>query len=163
MDEYHVRRSEKEIKGRKQLLDILERGKHMTIAMCREGEPYLVTVNHFLDREAMCLYFHCAQNGKKMDFLKANPVVWGQVLEDRGYVEGVCEYSYCTVMFRGRVEFVSNMKEKRRALTGMISRLDRTPDATNKRFVVPSALQGVAICKVLIGSMSGKDSELTKE
>lgn len=155
---YHMRRSEREIKGEKKLLAVLRRGKHMTIAMCKEGEPYLVTVNHSLDEKARCLYFHCAQNGKKVDFLRSNPSVWGQVIEDMGYIQGECDYSYRAVMFGGKAEFVSDSREKRRALILLIDKLDEHPEATKRRFMVPSALQGVAVCRIQIESMTGKES-----
>lgn len=151
-----MRRSEKEIRNEKGLLDILDRGKHMTLAMCKDGQPYLVTVNHALDREARCLYFHCAQEGRKIDFLKANPQVWGQVLDDRGYIDGECDYAYSSVMFGGRAEFVTDVREKRRAIVSMIEKLDSKPESTKKELIVPASLQGVLICRIHIESLSGK-------
>lgn len=151
-----MRRSEKEIRNEKELLDLLDRGKHLTLAMCKDGQPYLVTVNHALDRKARCLYFHCAQEGRKIDFLKANPQVWGQVLDDRGYIDGECDYAYATVMFGGKVEFVTDVREKRRALVSMIDKLDSKPESTKKTLIVPASLQGVLICRIRIESLSGK-------
>ena len=72
-----IRRKEKTIEDAAELRAILREAKHVTLAMCRDGEPYLVTVNHGFDPERRCLYFHCAREGKKVDILRANPRVWG--------------------------------------------------------------------------------------
>ena len=48
--------------------------------------------------------------------LRANPRVWGQVIEDRGYLPGQCAHAYRSVMFEARAEFVTDLQEKRRAL-----------------------------------------------
>ena len=43
------------------------------------------------------------------------PCVWGQVVEDRGYLPGQCSHAYRSVMFEARAEFVADLEEKRRA------------------------------------------------
>jgi hypothetical protein len=158
MEKYHMRRREKTIRSRKQMMDIIGGQAHMTIAMSKDNEPYLVTVNYSFDQEAMCLYFHSAQAGRKIDCLRSNPIVWGQVLEDKGYVQGECDYAYRTVMFSGRAESVTDLREKRRALGMMIDRLDSDPGSTSRKFMVKSALEGVAVWKIKIEGMSGKES-----
>ena len=60
MTEYHLRRSEKEITDPAEILDVIAAGKHMTLAMCRESEPYLATVNYGYDSDEEAFYFHCA-------------------------------------------------------------------------------------------------------
>ncbi len=66
---YHLRRQEKAIIKKSELLRIIREQKLVTFAMCKNNEPYLVTVNHGFDRRKNCLYFHCATKGKKMDSL----------------------------------------------------------------------------------------------
>jgi len=46
MPKYHVRKTEREITNQSELLDILKRGKYTTISMCRDNEPYLVTLSY---------------------------------------------------------------------------------------------------------------------
>jgi len=157
MEMYHMRRSEKAIKSRRRLVELIEQQEHMTIAMCKGSKPYLVTINHSLDRDAMCLNFHCASKGKKVDYLKANPRVWGQVLQDNGYIEGECNYAYRTVMFSGTAEFVTDMEEKRHALDLMIDKLEGDPDRMKKQSLTDDKLRKVAICKIRIGGLSGKE------
>jgi len=64
-----MRRKEKEITDKEEMINILENAEYITIAMSRNNEPYLVTLSHGYDRNQNCIYFHCAKEGKKIDFL----------------------------------------------------------------------------------------------
>ena len=44
-----LRRKEKEIKDKDAMIAILEEAKYITIAMCKDNEPYLVTLSHGYD------------------------------------------------------------------------------------------------------------------
>ena len=103
-----IRRKEKEIIDKDEIIGILEKAKYITVAMCKEDEPYLVTLSHGYDKTQNCIYFHCAKEGKKIDYLKENITVWGQALIDKGYVQGACDHLYATVHFKGRVTFVED-------------------------------------------------------
>ena len=157
MKRYHIRRSERQIKGRKKLLAILDSRNHMTIAMCKDNIPYLVTVNHYFDKKGTCIYFHCASKGKKMDYMKANPVVWGQVMDDLGLDANGCDYLYRTVMFRGKVKFVERMQEKKHVIGLMIDRLSSRP-AHEKDSLTDASLDRVAICRIDMLEMTGKEN-----
>jgi len=158
MKKYHMRRQELEIKSKKTMREIIAGQECMTIAMCKGKEPYLVTVTYSYDARNQSLYFHCAPVGKKIDYLKANPIVWGQVLEDLGYVTGECEHSYRTVMFRGKAEFTTDIEEKRRALGLMIDKLEERPSEARKRLLTQSSLEKVSIVRVKVLELSGKES-----
>jgi nitroimidazol reductase NimA-like FMN-containing flavoprotein (pyridoxamine 5'-phosphate oxidase superfamily) len=158
MKEYHMRRQELEIKSNKKMRDIIAGQECMTIAMCKGREPYLVTVTYAYDSRGHSFYFHCAPVGKKIDYLKANPIVWGQVLEDLGYVTGECEHNYRTVMFRGKAEFIVDVKEKRRALGLMIDKLEKKPIEARKRLITESSLEKASIVRVKAVELSGKES-----
>ncbi len=43
-----IRRKEKVIRTTKEMQEILLQAKHITLAMCTNNEPYLVTVSHGL-------------------------------------------------------------------------------------------------------------------
>lgn len=130
---YHVRRRDKEIVEEETLKEILRRARYVTIAMCRGGEPYLVTLSQGYDEENNRIYFHCAREGKKLDFLRENPQIWGQAILDYGYKEGECNHLYASVMFRGRVTFISDPEEKLQALKLMIRHQDRNPERLFRR------------------------------
>jgi len=157
MSEYHLRRADLAIQEREELMQILRNGAHMTLALSKDDEPYLVTVNYSLDEARNFVYFHCASQGKKVEMLRSNPRVWGQVLEDHGYVQGECNHSYATVQFSGKAEFVSDLGEKRRALELMIDRLEKaSAESVKKDSLTKDKLENVLICRIRIEGMSGK-------
>jgi nitroimidazol reductase NimA-like FMN-containing flavoprotein (pyridoxamine 5'-phosphate oxidase superfamily) len=154
-----MRRKEKEIKRPEEMAEILQRAKYVTIAMCSNGEPYLVTISHGYDTEKNCVYFHCAQEGKKIDILKENNIVWGQALEDHGYVRGSCDHLYATVHFKGSVTFVEDVGEKRHALMVMIKALEMNPEKVTREQINPKSVARVGIGRIDITFMSGKKSD----
>lgn len=154
-----IRRKEKEIKDRDEMIAVLEEAKYVTIAMCKDREPYLVTLSHGYDGENECIYFHCAKEGKKIDILKGNNRVWGQALIDKGYVQKACDHLYATTQFRGRVTFVEDLEEKVYALELMIRALDNVPDWVIETQLNEKSAAEVQIGRIDIEYMSGKKSE----
>jgi len=160
MEKYHgLRRKEKEIRDPAEMKGILKNTQYVTIAMCRNDEPYLVTLSQGYDPERNVIYFHCAREGKKIDILKANDRVWGQAIVDRGYSQGHCDHMFASVQFGGRVSFVADEEEKRRALEVMIRQLEREPDKVMAAQVTGASLEKVCIGRIDIEFLSGKRSE----
>ena len=62
-----IRKKEKAIESESEMRSILGKARYITIAMCEDNEPYLVTLSHGYDASQNCLYFHCADKGKKID------------------------------------------------------------------------------------------------
>lgn len=155
-DKYHLRRSEKAIDARDEMLAIIGSAPHMTIAMCRDGNPYLVTLNHAFDRDRMCLYFHAAGEGKKMDYIRSSSEVWGQVVEDLGYIKGECDWAYRSVHFWGKTEFVTEDSEKRHALELLIDKLEPDAEATKRAQITEKSVAEVSIGKLSLQGFTGK-------
>jgi nitroimidazol reductase NimA-like FMN-containing flavoprotein (pyridoxamine 5'-phosphate oxidase superfamily) len=154
-----IRRKDKEITDFSEIKDILKTAKYVTLAMCLNDEPYLVTLSHGYDQERNCIYFHCAGEGKKISILKANNLVWGQAVIDRGYVQGACDHLYSTTQFRGRVTFVEDLMEKEHALQVLIESLDKDPKEIMKKQLTPQSIQKVRIGRIDIDYMSGKKAD----
>lgn len=164
MDGYHgMRRKEKEIRDPAEMKAILAGTRYVTVAMCRENEPYLATLSHGYDKERNAIYFHCAREGKKVEILRANDRVWGQAIDDRGYVQGKCDHLFASVQFAGRVRFVEDAEEKRRALGVMIRQLERDPEKVLAEQVTEAAVGKVCIGRIDIETMSGKKSDEVAE
>ncbi|MEM2102940.1 MAG: pyridoxamine 5'-phosphate oxidase family protein [Candidatus Bathyarchaeia archaeon] len=161
---YHVRRRDKEITDQKTLRRILKTVQYMTVAMARENSPYLVSLSCGYDEERHCIYFHCADEGKKLDFLKTNNSVWGQALLDYSYEHGECDHQYASVHFSGKVTFVQNLEEKVHAIKCMIKQLDKNPEKLIER-LEPGKLEklkSTMIGRIDVEYMSGKKSEKIK-
>jgi nitroimidazol reductase NimA-like FMN-containing flavoprotein (pyridoxamine 5'-phosphate oxidase superfamily) len=156
MTEWQMRNKEAEIEDEGEMVDILRGTKHVTLAMSLGDVPYLVTVSHGYDGERRAVYFHCGQEGKKVDILRENPVVWGQALDDPGYIEGDCDQPYATTQFKGRVTFPQDLEEKRHGLETMIRQLEPNPAPVLEKNISPETLEKVNIGRVDIEYMSGK-------
>jgi len=155
---FHVRRRDKEITDETLLKKILRNSKYVTIALCKENQPYLVSLSHGYDEERHCLYFHCAKEGKKLSYLKSNNAVWGQALLYYGCSEDDgCSQLYASVHFLGKVALIEDLDEKRRALVCMINQLCRNPQALMADLDV-DRLRNTAVGRIDIEYMSGKKS-----
>jgi hypothetical protein len=155
-EKYHLRHPEKAIEDEKEINEVISGTKFMTIAMCRDNEPYIASLNFAYDPVRKSLYFHCSPSGKKVDYLRANPSVWGIIVEDNGYVQGACDHSYRSVQFRGRARFLTGGEEKVEALSLLIDRLDAEPEKMKKRLLVPGRTDKVAVCRIEVDYFTGK-------
>jgi len=154
-----IRRKEKAIETKEEIIAIIKKAKYVTIAMSVDNEPYLATLSHGYDDENYCIYFHCADEGKKIDILTKNNIVWGQVLDDAGYVEGACDHLYATAQFRGRVTFIKDIEKKRRALEIMIHALEPDPVKVIEEQITEKSLKRVNIGRIDIEYISGKKAK----
>ena len=152
-----IRRKEKTISNLNEIKDILKRAKYVTLAMSRSNVPYLVTLSHGYDMDKNCLYFHCASEGKKIDYLGDNNLVWGQAIDDLGYLKGKCNHAFKTAQFKGKVIFIDDYNEKKNALTIMINQLEDNPEEIlEKQLSRESAIKNVTIGRIDIEDLSGK-------
>ena len=156
---FHVRRKDKEITDKALLNKILRTSKFVTIAFCLDNVPYLVSLSHGYDEKRNCLYFHCASEGKKLVYLKANNVVWGQALLDFGpSEEDDCSQLYASVHFSGKVTLIEDLDEKRRAIQCMINQLGKHPEVLVAK-LNPDRLKITVLGRIDIDYISGKKAK----
>ena len=158
MKSWHTRHPDKAITDPAELAAIVAGQKFLTLALCAENRPYLVTISHAFDAESNCFYFHCSPVGRKIDLIRANPQVYGQVLEDCGYLAGQCDHAYRTVQFDGTAEVVTGPDEKLAALRRLIESLEPDPGPVKERNLKAARLDSVAIVRVTVTNWSGKKS-----
>lgn len=151
---FHVRRKDREIKNHCELQKVLKLTRYVTIALCMDNEPYLVSLSHGYDEESNCIYFHCAGEGKKLVYLKCNNRVWGQAVLDYG-VTGDCDYAYTCVHFSGRVSLIEGLGEKKVAIEVMVRQLSANPE-TKLSKIEPEKLAKVTMGRIDISYMTGK-------
>ena len=156
MKTWHTRHPDKAITDPAELAAVVASQKYLTLALCDENRPYLVTVSHVFDADRNSFYFHCSPAGRKLDIIAANPHVYGQVLEDCGYVAGECDHRYRTVQFEGRAELVTNVEEKLHALRRLIEFLEPEPEPVKARNLSPARAGKTAIVRVTVAGWSGK-------
>ena len=125
MKNYHLHnRPNRELTEKSDIDRILKNGKFSVISMCRENEPYIVTLSYGYDSENETLYFHCAKNGLKLDFLNFNSKVCATVIEDGGYISGECGHEYKSVVFWGNMHLVDDLDEKKHGMSILLHHLE---------------------------------------
>ncbi|MGB5910773.1 MAG: pyridoxamine 5'-phosphate oxidase family protein [Promethearchaeia archaeon] len=135
MQKYHMRKQEKEITNREKIYDILKRGKYTILSLCRDNEPYIVTLSYGFDDKRNSLYLHTANQGLKIEFIEKNPSICGTVIEDRGYKMNKCSHAYCSIVFWGKISVIEDLKEKKHAFNVLVNHLEDNPDKIQKKFL----------------------------
>ena len=154
-----MRRIENAIKEKEGLIEVLQGGKYAVISMSKDNEPYLVTLSYGYDETKNRLYFHCAKEGQKIDFINANPSVCGTVIEDNGYEEG-CGQTYRSVVFRGKMNIVEGLEEKKYGFEILLNQLEKDPIAVKKKFLKKDeTYENSGMLRLDISDISGKEEK----
>ena len=152
-----MRRKEKEITEKDLLNTIIIEGKYVTISMCRKDEPYIVSLSYGYDQDKNCLYFHCANEGLKIDFIKTNPLVCATIIKDRGYKMNECDHAYQSIVMRGKLISIENLEEKKHGFDVLISHLEENTDRMKKKHLNnEKSYVNTCILRLDIEEISGK-------
>jgi nitroimidazol reductase NimA-like FMN-containing flavoprotein (pyridoxamine 5'-phosphate oxidase superfamily) len=151
---FHVRRKDREITNPAEMHQVLKTAKYITVALCLNNQPYLVSLSHGYDEAKNRLYFHCAPEGKKLVYAQTNPMVWGQALLDYGVTDN-CDYAYISVHFSGNLSFITELTEKWHAIETIIHQSSKTPQEKLVA-VKPEKLAKIAMGQINIDYMTGK-------
>jgi nitroimidazol reductase NimA-like FMN-containing flavoprotein (pyridoxamine 5'-phosphate oxidase superfamily) len=151
---FHVRRKDREITDRDAMRKVLKSTKYVTVALCMDNEPYLVSLSHGYDEKRNCIYFHCASEGKKLVYAKANNKVWGQAVQDYG-VTDECDYAYTSIHFSGRLFLIDELNEKQHAIEVMVRQLSPNPEAKLAK-IKPEKLSATTMGRIDVECMTGK-------
>jgi nitroimidazol reductase NimA-like FMN-containing flavoprotein (pyridoxamine 5'-phosphate oxidase superfamily) len=157
---FHVRRKDREITSPDELRQVLKATKYVTVALCMDNEPYLVSLSHGYDQAKNCLYFHCAPEGKKLVFLKANNKVWGQAVLDFG-VTNECDYAYTSVHFQGKMSLIEDLSEKQHAMQVLVRQVSLRPEEKLSK-IKSEKLNKTTMGRIDITHMSGKKHQSPK-
>jgi nitroimidazol reductase NimA-like FMN-containing flavoprotein (pyridoxamine 5'-phosphate oxidase superfamily) len=154
MQPFHVRRKDREITDPLEMRDVLRTAKYVTVALCMGNEPYLVSLSHGYDEKHNCIYFHCAPEGKKLVFAKANCKIWGQALLDYG-VTDECDYAYTSVHFAGKMALLNDLGEKRHGMEVLV-RQSSTKAEEKLAKISAEKLAKTMMCRIDIEHITGK-------
>ena len=160
MAQYHMSKSERQIKDPDEVLRLIKNGKYATICMCRSNEPYAVTLSYGYDQSTGSLYFHSALKGLKMDFIRDNPHVCATIIEDGGYVQNECRHKYASIVIFGEMSIIDETEDKKYAMDVLLNHLEEDAGSLKKRFIKnDKKYDGVAMLKLKIESITGKVGE----
>ena len=110
-----MRRKDREIQNKEEIFDILKRCDNVRLAMQGETYPYVVPLSfgfEVVDGKAV-LYFHCAQQGLKVDLLRANShvCVEGDIFKKVETTEHGITTRYESVIGFGDCQLITEPKE----------------------------------------------------
>ena len=134
MEKYHMNnRPNREIKNKVQINKLLHTGKYVTLALCKDNQPYIVTLSYGYDEATDSLYMHCADKGLKLDFIKENPNVCGTIIEDGGYIPGECGHWFKSLVFWGDISVLKEPEQKRKGMEIILCQLENDDEVIYKK------------------------------
>lgn len=107
-----MRRKDREITDFHEIMNIINKCDTCRVALFDEEYPYIVPLNFGVDvqDEQVCFYFHCANQGTKLDLIKRNNKVTFEMDCEHNillYQERMsCTMGYASVIGHGEMEFV---------------------------------------------------------
>jgi uncharacterized protein len=155
---YHMMsHTERELQEPGQIEEIIRNGKYMVLAMCADDRPYAVTLSYGYDRERRCFYFHCAQEGRKLDILRKQPAVCATIIADYGYRQTECSHKYRSLIIWGRLSLVEALPEKRHGFDVLFRQLEGEPDEVRGNFIKgEAAYRTTGILKLAVDGIDAK-------
>ena len=149
-----MRRKEREITDRREIDEILNQARICRVAFAREDEPYLVPL--FFGYDGRRLYLHSARQGKKLEFITANPQVCFEVEGEVRILPDEAEACGWTAHFEsvigyGKVIELRSDEEKIHGLNQIMRHYSGQAWTYS-----PAALKSVHIWAIEITSLTGK-------
>lgn len=156
-----MRRKDREVTDMARIMEIVQQCDCCRLGI-QDGEGvYIVPLNYACVHEngATSLYFHCAREGKKLDLLRANPVVGFEMDTAHQLVSGekACDFTFrfSSVIGTGIASPVVDAQEKIRALSLIVGHF--APDQHWN--VTEAQAQGVTVVRVDVREMTAKENQ----
>ena len=124
-----MRKADREIQEAEGILSILKKADVCRLGLFAEGNVYIVPLNFGFDLSddgVLTLYFHCANEGRKLDMIAKNPDVCFEMDIASDYVPpsggSACSASmnYASIIGNGIVEVLQNNDERILGLTKLM-------------------------------------------
>lgn len=152
-----MRRSDREITDKDELITLIEKYKVLRLAMCAERGLYIVPMNYgyeIQDRR-LVLYLHSARTGRKIDILKESGEICFEMDGEHELItaENPCKYSntYESLVGYGTVEFLEGFEAKSYALNQIMKH-----QAGREFRFTESSVEGTAVFRINVTALSGK-------
>ena len=157
-----MRRKDREINDFPTILGIFDRLEYGHLALCDDEKPYGVTLNfgHEMKDGTLLLYFHAAQEGRKLNCLRRNPAAYFFAETDTEFFEGekngrkYWTMFYTSVAAEGTLSEVDTPEEKLHALKLLMKHFTGEKNIE----VSGEVLQHTAILKMTVNSVTGKQN-----
>lgn len=115
-----MRRTEREVKEREQIEEIIKSAETCRLAFADGNVPYIVAMNFGFSADPDTLYFHCAPEGRKLEMIKKNNYACFQMDTDHQLYGGEkgCDWGmrFRSIIGYGHIYFITGKEEKIDAL-----------------------------------------------
>lgn len=155
-----MRRKDRLIENLPEIEEIIKKSDVCRIAMVDGDLPYIVTMNFgYKAGNPACLFFHCANEGRKLDIIKKNNTVCFQMDIDHELItaDKACGYTmnFKSIVGYGKMMMVEKVEEKIEGLNYIMKQYTGKDafDYQNKM------LTATTILKLEVDSISAKRKE----
>ena len=114
-----MRQSKREITAEHELRAILDSCDSCRLALSDHGQPYIIPLNYgyaWQTEDTLELYFHCANEGRKLDILRHNSKACVELDHRHELVTGdeACQFTmnYESMILFGQVEIVTDPAQR---------------------------------------------------
>ena len=150
-----MRRKEKEITDKDELIAIIAKSKVCRLAMVDGNRPYIVPLSFGYSDNT--LYFHGALKGNKIDLIRENPNICFEFdhLIETVESEKACSWSmkFQSIIGFGKACLLDDREEKQKALAIIMAQYSK------QKYDFPEKmLNATAVISVSIESLTGKQS-----
>lgn len=154
---YHMRRADRAITEQAEIEAILQHGRYVTLALAAD-EPYVVTLSYGYDSTEQRLYFHVANEGRKLDIVATDPRACGTIIIDQGYTQGECEHPFESVVMTGVLRLVTSDDEKLHAIRALVEHLEDDAQTywASRSWQIGDRLGGFTALAFEIGEITAK-------
>jgi len=153
-----MRRSDREINSREEILGILNKCDVLRLGINAPDYPYVVPMNFGFDVENDCItiWLHCAFDGLKLELLNKNPKVGFEADCSHKIIAGekACNYTmeYESVIGNGRITVCDYSEDKLRGLRLIMKHYEPEKD-----FDFPeTAVKSVCVLRLDVMRITGK-------
>ena len=152
-----MRRKDKEILEGELISQIIKNAQVCRLALAKKNIPYIIPVSFGYDGSA--IYFHTAKEGKKIDYINSNNEVCFEFEYGVQLIPDECNpckwtFSFQSVIGNGKIYELVIDSEKVEGLRQIVGHY-----STQKWVFDKKALDNIRVWKILIGTISGKQSK----
>jgi uncharacterized protein len=152
-----MRRKDRQINEASVLEEIISKSDVCRVAFADQNVPYIVTMNFgYSGGDHPCFYFHCANEGKKIDMIRKNNYVCFTLDTDHEMYEGEngCDWGmkFSSIVGYGRIFIIEERESKISGLNCIMSHYSDISGFTYDE----SILGNTTILRLEVREMTGK-------
>ncbi len=156
-----VKRKDRAVEDETWIRTMLRQTPIGVLATCTDGQPYLTSRHFWFDEEVGAIYMHGAPEGRTHNNVEANPSVCFTVSEMGRLLPAPSAFGmgseFASVVIFGRAQFVTDTKEKERALQSLLEKyFTHLVYGRDYRGIQPEELARTAVLRIDIERWSGK-------